>query len=121
MNKVSFSISARVGNLVAIRHLCFNNIYSFCIHKERQLVTLVVFFIILHIINSDNSLFSMNNDAFLLVFEIKYIKHLCNSCSENSRFILMTHISQVNDCATIIIDLNTLWVLHPLTFKYRDL
>jgi hypothetical protein len=46
---------------------------------------------------------------------------LCNSYSENPRFILMTHISQVNDCEPIIIHLNTSWVLHPLTFKYRDL
>jgi hypothetical protein len=34
---------------------------------------------------------------------------------------LPTTISQVNDCEPIIIDLNTLWVLHALTFKYRDL
>jgi hypothetical protein len=62
-----------------------------------------------------------NNDVFLLVFGIKYIKHLCNNCSENPMLIFMTHICQVNDCEPIIIDLNTLWVLHPLTFKYRDL
>jgi hypothetical protein len=64
---------------------------------------------------------SRNNDVFLLVFEIKYVKHLCNSCSKNPRFFFMTHISQVNDYESIIIDLNTLWVLHPLTFKYSDL
>jgi hypothetical protein len=58
---------------------------------------------------------------FFLIFEIKYVKHLCNSCSENSRFIFMTHISQVNDYELIIIFLNTSWVLHPLIFKYRDL
>jgi hypothetical protein len=45
----------------------------------------------------------------------------CNSCSENPRFIFMAHICQVSNCEPIIIDLNTLWVLHPLTFKYRDL
>jgi hypothetical protein len=104
-----------------IRYLCFNGIYPFCIHKERHLVKLVSFFLILHIVDSDNSLFSWNNDVFLLVFEIKYVKYLCNSCSENQRFINMTQISQVNDCEHIIIDHNTLWVLHPLTFKYRDL
>jgi hypothetical protein len=58
---------------------------------------------------------------FFLILGIKYVKHLCNSCSENPRFIFMTHICQVNDCEPIIIDLNTLWVLHPLTFEYRDL
>jgi hypothetical protein len=116
----SFTISVRIGNRIAIRYFCFNDIYPFCIHKERHLITLVVFFLILHIVDSDNSLFSRNNDVFLLVLRIKYVKHLCNRCSENPRFIFMTHICQVNDCEPIIIDLNTLWVLHPLTFKYRD-
>jgi hypothetical protein len=90
-------------------------------HKERHLVTLVVFFLIFYIVDSDNSLFFRNNDVFLLVFWIKYVKHLYNNYSENPWFIFMTHISQVNDCKLIIIDLNTLWVLHLLTFKYRDL
>jgi hypothetical protein len=121
MNKFSFNISVHVGNHVARRYICFNDIYPFCIHKKGHLIILVVFFLILHIIDSDHSLFSRNNDLFLLVFEIKYVKHLCNSCNENPSFIFMTHFSQVNDCESIIIDLNTLWVLHPLTFKYRDL
>jgi hypothetical protein len=121
MNKFFFTISACIGNHIAIRYLCFNDINPFCIHKERHLVTLVVFFLILHIVDSDNSLFSRNNDVFLLVFRIKYVKRMCNSCNENLRFIFMSHISQVNDCEPIIIDLNTLWVIHPLTFKYKDL
>jgi hypothetical protein len=87
MNKFSFTISVRVGNHVAIRYFCFNDIYPSCIHKERHLVILVVLFLILHIVNSDNSLFSKNNDVFLLVFGIKYVKHLCNSCSENPRIM----------------------------------
>jgi hypothetical protein len=99
----------------------FQHIYPFCIHKERHLITLVLFFLILHIVDSDNSLFSWNNNVFLLIFRIKYVKHLCNSCSENSRFIFMTHICQVNDCEPVIIILDTLWVLHLLTFKYRNL
>jgi hypothetical protein len=121
VNKFSFTISARVVYHVAIRYFYFYDIYPSCICKERHLVTLVVFFLILHIVNSDNSLFSRNNDVFLLIFGIKYLKHLCNSCSENPRFIFMTHICQVNNCEPVIIDLNTLWVLHPLIFKYRDL
>jgi hypothetical protein len=95
--------------------------YPFCIHKERHLVTLVIFFLILHIVDSDNLLFSRNNDVFLLMFGIKNVKHLCNSCGGNPWFIFMTHISQVNDCEPIIIHLNTLWMIHSLTFKYRDL
>jgi hypothetical protein len=121
MNKFSFTISACVGNHVAIRYFCFNDIYPSCIHKERHLFTLVVLFLILHIVDSHNLLFSRNNDVFLFIFGIKYVKHLCNSCNENPTFIFITHICQVNDCEPIIIDLNTLWVLHPLTFKYRDL
>jgi hypothetical protein len=121
MNKSSFTISARIGNHVAIRYFCFNDIYPSCIHKESHLITLVVFFLILHIVDSGNSLVFRNNDVFLLIFGIKYVKHLCNSCSENPRFIFITHICQVNDCEPIIIYLNTLWVLHPLTFKYRNL
>jgi hypothetical protein len=121
MNKFFFPISARVGNHVAIRYFCFNDINPSCIYKERHLITLVVFFLILHIIDFDNSLFSKNSDVFLLIFRIKYVKHLYNSCSENTRFIFMTHIYQVNDCEPIIIDLNTFWVLHPLTFKCTDL
>jgi hypothetical protein len=120
MNKFSFTISAHIGNHVTIIYF-FNDIYPSCIHKERHLITLIVFFLILQIIDSDNSLFSRNNDVFLLIFGIKYVKHLCNSYSENPRFIFMTHICQVNNCELIIIDLNTLWVLQPLTFKYRDL
>jgi hypothetical protein len=120
MKKFSFTISARVGNHIVRRYFCFNDIYHSYIHKERHIITLVVFFLILHIIDSDNSLFSRNNDLFLLIFGIKYVKHLCNSYSENPRFIIMTHICQVNDCEPIIIDLNTLWVLHPLTFKCWD-
>jgi hypothetical protein len=121
MNKFSFTISARIRNHVAIRYFCFNDIYPSYIHKERHLITLVVFFLILQIINSDNSLFSRNNDVFLLIFGIKYVKYLCNSCSKNTRFIFMTHFCQVNDYEPIIIDLTTLWVIHPLAFKYRDL
>jgi hypothetical protein len=121
MNKFSFTISVRIGNHVAIRYFCFNNIYHSCIHKGSHLIILVVFFLILHIVDSNNSLFSINNDVFLLIFGIKYVKHLCNSYSANPRFIFMAHICQVNDCEPIIIDLNNLWVLHPLTFKYRDL
>jgi hypothetical protein len=132
MDKFCFTISACVGNHIAIRYFCFNesryykifffnDIYPSCIHRERHIVTLVLFFLILHIVDSDNLLFSMNNDVFFLVFQIKYVKHLCTSCSENIRFIFMTYICQVNDCEPILIDLNTLWVLHPLTFKYRDL
>jgi hypothetical protein len=93
MNKFSFTISARVGNHIAIRYLCFNDIYPCCIHKEGHLVKLVIFFLIQHVVNSDNSLFARNNNVFFLVFRIKYVKHLCNSWSENSRFIFMTHIS----------------------------
>jgi hypothetical protein len=114
MNKFSFTINAYIRNHVAIRYFYFNDIYPSCIHKERHLVTLVVFFLILHIIDSDNSLFSRNNDLFLLIFGIKYIKHLCNSCSENARFIFMTHISQVNDCELIIINLNTFVGASPI-------
>jgi hypothetical protein len=121
VNKFTFTISVHIGNHIAIRYFCFNDIYPFCIHKERHLDTFVVFLLILHIIDSDNSLFSKNNDVFLLVFGIKYAKDLCNSCSGNLRFIFMTHICQINDCEPIIIDLNTLWVLHQLTFEYRDL
>jgi hypothetical protein len=121
MNKFSFTISLRVRNHVAIIYFCFNDIYPSCIYKERHFITLVVFFLILHVVDSDNLLFSRNNDVFLLVFGIKYVKYLRNSCSENPRFIFMTHICQVNDCEPIIINLNILWLLHPLTFKYRDL
>jgi hypothetical protein len=88
MNKFFFTINAHVGNHVAIRYLCFNDIYPSYINKERHLITLVVFFLILHIVYSDNSLFLKNNDVFLLIFWIKYVKHLCNNCSENPRFIL---------------------------------
>jgi hypothetical protein len=92
MNKSSFTISVCVGSHIVIRYLYSNDIYPFCIYKEKHLITLVVFFLILHIVDSDNSLFSGNNDVFLLVFGIRYIKHLCNSCSKNPMFIFMTHI-----------------------------
>jgi hypothetical protein len=78
MNKFSFTISAHVGNHIAIRYLYFSDVYP-CIHKERHLVKLVVFFLILQVVNSDNSLFARNNNVFLLIFWIKYVKHLCNS------------------------------------------
>jgi hypothetical protein len=120
MNKFSFTISVRIGKHIVIRYLCLNDIYPCCIHKERHIVKLVLFFLILHTVDSNNSLFSRNNDVFLLIFRIKYVKHLCNSLSENPRFIFMTHISQVNDCEAIFIHLNTLWVLHPLTFKDKN-
>jgi hypothetical protein len=72
MNKFSFTISAHVGNHIAIRYLCFNDVYPYCIHKERHLAKFVLFFLILHVVDSDNSLFARNNDVFLLVFQIKY-------------------------------------------------
>jgi hypothetical protein len=98
MNKFSFPISERVGNHIAIRYLGFNDIYPFYIHKDKHLITLIVFFLILHIVYSDNSLFFRNYDVFILVFVIKYVKYLCNSYNENPMFIFMTHIFQVNDC-----------------------
>jgi hypothetical protein len=75
---------------------------------ERHIVNLVVFFLILHVVDSDNSLLSRNNNVFLLIFRIKYVKYLYNSSSENPRFILMTYISQVNNCESIFIHLNTM-------------
>jgi hypothetical protein len=68
MNKFPFTISARVGNHISIRYLYFNNVYPCCMHKEKHLIKLIVFFLILHIVDSDNSLFFRNNDVFLLVF-----------------------------------------------------
>jgi hypothetical protein len=53
-------------------------------------------------------IFFHNNKVLLLIFRIKYVKHMCHSCSENSRIIFMTHISQVNNCELIIIHLNIL-------------
>jgi hypothetical protein len=76
MNKFSFTISVCVGNHIAIRDMWFNDTYPFCIHKERHIVKLVVLFLILHFFNSDNSLFFVNNNVFLLIFGIKYVKHL---------------------------------------------
>jgi hypothetical protein len=121
MNKFSFTISARVGNHIAIRYLCFNDVYPSCVHKERHLVKLVVFFLVPHVVDSDNSLFFKNNDVFLLVCRIKYVKHLCNCLSENPGFIFMTHISQVNNCEPIFIHLNALWVLNPMKLEYKNL
>jgi hypothetical protein len=43
MNEFSITTSACVGNHVATRYFCFNDIYPSGIHKERHLVTLVVF------------------------------------------------------------------------------
>jgi hypothetical protein len=79
MNKFCFTINVCVGNNIAIGYLCFNDVYPYCIHKERHIIKLVVFFLILDVVNSDNSLFARNNNMFLLVFRIKYVKHLCNS------------------------------------------
>jgi hypothetical protein len=78
MNKFSFAISARIGNCIAIRYLCFNDVYPCCIHKGRHFINLVVLFLILHIVNSDNSLFARNYNVFLLIFRIKYVKYLSN-------------------------------------------
>jgi hypothetical protein len=94
--------------------------FLFCIHKERNLITLVVFFFILHIVTLTTRCI-LETTMSLLIFGIKYVKNLYNTWSENPRFIFMTHISQVNNGEPIIIHLNTLWVLHPLTFKYSDL
>jgi hypothetical protein len=49
------------------------------LYKKRNLIKLIVFFLILHVVNSDNFLFTRNNNVFLLIFRIKYVKHLCNS------------------------------------------
>jgi hypothetical protein len=64
MNKFSLTISVREGGHIAIRYLSYNDIYPFCIYKEMHLITLVVFFVILHIVDSNNSLFSRNNNVF---------------------------------------------------------
>jgi hypothetical protein len=50
MTKFSFTISAHVGNHIAIRYLCFKDIYPCCIHKQMHLIKLVVFFLILHVV-----------------------------------------------------------------------
>jgi hypothetical protein len=34
--QVSFTVSECIGNHIAIRYLCFNDIYPCCISKERQ-------------------------------------------------------------------------------------
>jgi hypothetical protein len=64
----------RIGNHIAIRYLCFNDIYPCCIRKERQpgkrylsllYLTLIVF---------------KEKRCFFLILWIKYVKHLCNRC-----------------------------------------
>jgi hypothetical protein len=77
--QVSFTIGACAGDHITITYLYFNDIYPLCINKERHIIKLVGFFLILHVVNFNNSLFFRNNVVFLLVFGIKYIKHLCNS------------------------------------------
>jgi hypothetical protein len=85
MNKFCFTIRAREENHIAIKYLCFNDIYHFCIHKERHLITLVVFFRILHIVDFNNSLFSRNNDVFLLIFGSSMCARLPKFASKNFR------------------------------------
>jgi hypothetical protein len=79
MNKFSFTISVHIRSHIVVRYLYFNDVYPCSIHKERHLIKLAVFFLILYVVDSDNSLFSRNNKMFLLNIQAKYVKHLCNS------------------------------------------
>jgi hypothetical protein len=88
--------------------------------QKRALVKLVVFFIISDIVNSDDSLFSRYNNVLFLVLGLNNIKHLCHTFWEYPMVIFVTYIVEVNKGETVFIQLYTLWLLHPLTLKYRD-
>jgi hypothetical protein len=46
--------------------------------------------------------------------------YLCHTFREYPRIIFLTYIVEVNKGETVFIQLYTLWVLHPLSLKYRD-
>jgi hypothetical protein len=120
MKKFSFTISAHIGNHVAIRYFCFNDIYPSCIHKKSTSS---------HWLYSSSSSTLLSPTTHCLPGTMMYFfssldqacKTLVQRLQREPKFIFMTHICQVNDCEPIIITPNTLWMLHPLTFKYRDL
>jgi hypothetical protein len=111
MNKFSFTISARVGNHIAIRYLYFNYVYPYCIHKEKHLVKWLY--------SSSSSILSSLTTHCLPGITMCFFSSFRSS--ENPRSIFMTHISQVNNYEPIFIHLNAMWVFHPLTFEYKNL
>ena len=121
LNYFSFTtVVAHVGSN-AITDFCFNDIYPCCINEEGNFVKLVLFFFILHTINSKNSLFSKAYDVLLLIFRIEYVKYLCHALSEIPRLIFKTYLIEVNYCEPEIMHFNTFWVLDPFDLKYWDL
>jgi hypothetical protein len=93
----------------------------FCINKKGQLIKLIVSFFISDVLNSDDSLFSRDNNMFFLMFRVENIKHLCHTFSECLRVTFVTYIVEVNEGETVFIQLYTVWILHPMTLKYGDL
>ena len=91
------------------------------VSERRQLVKLIVLFLIHDILNSDNPSFSMKNYVAVLICRVRYIKNLNNLLSEYEWFVLVSDTFEVHSSDAVLIDLHTLRKFNPMASKQGDL
>ena len=74
------------------------------VSERRQLVKLIVFFLVHYILNSDNSPFSIKNYVALLICRVGYIEDLNNLVSQYEWFVLVSDTFEVHSSDAVLAD-----------------
>ena len=88
----------------------------YAVSEMRQLVKLIVFFLVHYILNSDNPSFSMKNYVALLICRVGYIEDLNNLVSEYEWFVFVSDTFEVHGSDAVPVDLH-LWEMDPTAPK----
>ena len=104
-------IDAYVANFVTLFFLD-----PYVVSERRQLVKLIVFFLVHYILNSDNPPFSLKNYVALLICLVGYIEDLNNLVSEYEWFIFVSDTFEVHGSDAVLVDLH-LWEMDPTAPK----
>ena len=86
------------------------------VSERRQLVKLIVFFLVHYILNSDNPSFSMKNYVALLICRIGYIEDLNNLVSQYEWIVFVSDTFEVHGSDAVLVDLH-LWEMDPTAPK----
>ena len=78
----------------------------YAVSERRQLVKLIVFFLVQYILNSDNPPFSMKNYVVLLICRVSYIEDLNNLVSQYEWFVFISDTFEVHGSDTVLVDLH---------------
>ena len=86
------------------------------VSERRQLIKLIVFFLVHYILNSDNPPFSMKNYVALLICRVGYIEDLNNLVSQYEWLFFLSDTLEVHGSDAVLVHLH-LWEMDPTAPK----